>query len=71
MANTVPGSGQVVLDCLIVINNVNADNTGYIAYHNNNTGTGSSTNAQLLGINKYGCGQYMMWEERGDLDNEQ
>jgi hypothetical protein len=65
MANTVPGSGLVVLDCLIIINNVNADNTGYIAYHNNSTGTGSSTNAQLLGINKYGCSQYMMWEEKG------
>lgn len=65
MANTVPFSGLVTLDCLIVLNNQNADNTGYIVYHNNSTGTGAATNSQLLGINKYGCGQYLMWEEKG------
>ena len=65
MANTVPGSGLVILDCLIVLNNQQSDNTGYIAYHNNNTGTGAATNSQLLGISKYGCGQYMMWEDKG------
>jgi len=65
MANSYPGSGLVVVDCLRVLNNENKDNYGYLTYHNDSTGTGSSTNAQLLGINKYGCGQYMMWEEKG------
>ena len=65
MANTVPGSGLVVLDCLRILNNNNSDNNGHISYYNDSTGTGSQTNAQLLGINKYGCGQYMMWEEKG------
>jgi hypothetical protein len=50
---------------LHVTRNENQDNIGTIRYENNNTGTGSSTNAQLLGVNKYGCGQYMMWEEKG------
>jgi hypothetical protein len=50
---------------LHVVCNANQDNIGTIRYENANTGTGSATNAQLLGVNKYGCGQYMMWEEKG------
>ena len=65
MANTYPGSGLVVLDCLRILNNNNSDNNGHISYYNDSTGVGSATNAQLLGISKYGCLQYMVWEDKG------
>jgi hypothetical protein len=42
-----------------------ADNAGHIQYENGNTGTGASTNAQLIGKSRYGTTQMMVWENNG------
>ena len=44
---------------------VTADTTGHFMYENTNTGSGSATNAQMLGKSKYGMGQFMIWEDKG------
>jgi len=41
------------------------DAGGFIKYENGSTGTGSATNAQLIGKSKYGTLQYMVWESNG------
>jgi len=50
---------------LHVTRNENQDNIGTIRYENASTSTGSATNAQLLGVTKFGCAQYMVWENFG------
>ena len=50
---------------LHVMGTTNQDNYGHLRFENSSNSVGSTTNAQLLGVTKYGCGQYMIWEDKG------
>jgi hypothetical protein len=68
---TIDSSGNVGIGTaspagkLHVYSTTSSDSIGHIQYENGSTGTGSATNAQLIGKSKYGTLQYMVWESSG------